>query len=246
MNEIPFIAASPPSLGRAHARRLRDVYRSAGWPCQDALEIDLLAAGLLERSRSAQGHETLRVTDTGIAWIAATLAKNRNALSAHEALVERVAQEMCRAGRLAWRGLSLRAQVPTGDEAKPLRWCVAKPDVFSIRHTSVEAYVEPVVHEVKVRRSDLLADLKQPAKRSAYLDLGECWYVLGCDARGRPVGTPEEIPAECGVMMVEKDRLVVARAARKPQRAALPFGVWMALAKTTPVSGPVEDAQSSL
>lgn len=35
-------------LGRAHAKRLREVYRSAGWPCQDLLEIELLAAGLLE------------------------------------------------------------------------------------------------------------------------------------------------------------------------------------------------------
>ncbi|WP_373684581.1 hypothetical protein [Ramlibacter montanisoli] len=41
-----------PALTRAHGRRLRDIYRSAGWPCQDALEIDLLAAGMLERVRS--------------------------------------------------------------------------------------------------------------------------------------------------------------------------------------------------
>jgi ABC-type sulfate/molybdate transport systems ATPase subunit len=37
---------------------------------------------------------------------------------------------------------------------------MAKPDVFSIRNTSVEAYAEPLVHEVKVRRADLLADLR--------------------------------------------------------------------------------------
>jgi hypothetical protein len=93
---------------------------------------------------------------------------------------------------LAWTGLGLRAQVATGDEAKPLRWCVARPDVFSIRHTSVETYVEPIVHEVKVRRADLLADLRQEAKRAAYRDLGECWYVLGRDARGRAIAQPEE------------------------------------------------------
>lgn len=239
-------AATAPSFGRAHARRLREIYRSAGWPCQDPLEIDLLAAGLLERVRSALGHETLRVTDIGVQWLAQALARNRAALSAHEALVEQVAQEMCRAGRLAWRGLSLRAQVPTGDEAKPLRWCIARPDVFSIRHTSVESYVEPIVHEVKVRRADLLGDLKQPGKRGAYLDLGECWYVLGSDAKGRPIAEPEEIPEECGVLLVERSRLKVARPARRPQRAGLPFGVWMALAKSTPVSSPDEDAQGLL
>jgi hypothetical protein len=240
------IAPSSPELTKAHARRLRDIYRSAGWPCQDALEIDLLAAGLLQRVQSAAGHETLRVTDTGIQWLALTLARNRAALSAHEALVERVAQEMARAGRLAWRGLSLRAQVATGDAGKPLRWCIARPDVFSIRHTSVEAYVEPVVHEIKVRRSDLLADLRQEAKRAAYRDLGECWYVLGADARGRSIAEPDEVPGDCGVMLVQADRLVVARSAQRPPRAALPFGVWMALAKATPVASADGDAQGLL
>lgn len=234
-------------LGRAHARRLRDIYRSAGWPSQDALEIDLLAAGLLERVRSAAGHETLRVTDEGVRWLATVLARNRAALSAHEALVQRVAQEMARAGRLAWTGLNLRAQVPTGDEAKPLRWCVARPDVFSIRHTSVESYVEPVVHEIKVRRSDLLADLRQDAKRAAYRDLGECWYVLGTDARGRSIAEPDEVPPECGVLLAQAEgRFTVARAAIRPARAGLPFGVWMAMAKATPVANADDDAQGLL
>jgi hypothetical protein len=236
-----------PALTRAHGRRLRDIYRSAGWPTQDPLEIDLLAAGLLERERCAAGHETLRVTDAGVQWLAAVLARNRAALSAHESLVQRVAQEMARAGRLAWTGLSLRAQVATGEAAKPLRWCIARPDVFSIRHTSVESYVEPIVHEIKVRRSDLLADLRQEAKRAAYRDLGECWYVLGNDARGRAIGEPDEVPGDCGVMVLRADGgFSVARPALRPARAGLPFGVWMALAKATPIPGADEDAQGLL
>lgn len=241
----PSESTAPPGLTKAHARRLRDIYRSAGWPCQDALEIDLLAAGLLERVRAASGHETLRVTDDGVRWLATVLARNRAALSAHETLVEQVATEMARAGRLAWRGLSLRAQVPTGDAAKPLRWCIARPDVFSIRHTSVEAYVEPIVHEIKVRRSDLLGDLRQAAKRAAYRDLGECWYVLGTDARGRAIAEPDEIPAECGVLMAQGNRLAVARPAHRPARGGLPFGVWMALAKATPLASD-DDPQALL
>jgi hypothetical protein len=110
----------------------------------------------------------------------------------------------------------------------------------------VEAYVEPVVHEIKVRRSDLLADLRQEAKRAAYRDLGECWYVLGTDARGRGIAEPEEVPGDCGVMLVQAERLVVARAAQRPPRAALPFGVWMALAKATPVASADGDAQGML
>ena len=236
MNPIPIRSTVLPSgLGKAHARRLRDVFRSAGWPCQDPLEIELLAAGMLDRVQAPSGHESLRVTDAGVQLLAATLASNRAAFSLHEALVERVAREIGRAGRIAWRGLGLRARVPGPGGGKSLRWCIARPDVFSIRNTSVEKYVEPSVHEVKVRRSDLLGDLRHPAKRAAYLDLGECWYVLGCDARGRCIAEPEEIPAQCGVLVLERDRLVVARPAPRCSRGALPFATWMALAKATPM-----------
>ena len=66
---LPASAASPPVPSRAHLRRLRDIWRSAGWPCQDAVEIELLAAGLLERVRALSGHETLRVSDAGVALL---------------------------------------------------------------------------------------------------------------------------------------------------------------------------------
>lgn len=41
-------------------RRLRQLWRSAGWPCQDMLEVELLALGWLERQQDAHGRETLR------------------------------------------------------------------------------------------------------------------------------------------------------------------------------------------
>lgn len=225
------------ALTVVHRRRLRDIWRSAGWPCQDMVEVELLAAGWLERVRSDAGHETLRVTDAGIAVLAETLQRNRGARDAHEALVERVAREMTRAGRIAWRGLSLRAKVGDG-------WCMAMPDVFSIRHTTVEDYLEPVVHEVKVRRADLLADLKREAKRAAYLQLsGECWYVLR-----EGIAEPDEVPPECGVLIAREDGgpLDVARPA--PKRALrLPFHAWMVLARATPMEGwAADDSQTWL
>lgn len=229
-------------LGRPHARRLRDIHRSAGWPCHDALEVDLLASGMVARVIAASGHESLRVTDAGIALLAETLARNRAVLSAHEALVDQVAREMARAGRIVWRGLSLRARV--ADVDGQTRWCIAKPDVFSIRNTTVETYAQPVVHEVKVRRADLLGDLRRDAKRAAYLDLGgECWYVLGCDARGRCIGEPGEIPLECGVLVVEQGRLAVARPAPRRAVARIPFSVWMVLAKSAPALPPDDEQQ---
>ncbi|MBU1361917.1 MAG: hypothetical protein KKC79_11855 [Gammaproteobacteria bacterium] len=239
------------ALGRVHASRLRSIYRSAGWPCCDAIEIDLLAAGMLERVRSGLGHETLRLTDAGIAWVAGARAGHRTALSRHEALVEQVAREMTRAGRVAWRGLSLRARLAGAEGADGTpgkhRWCVARPDVFSIRNTSVEAYAQPIVHEVKVSRADLLSDLRKPDKRAAYLDLGgECWYVLGCDAKGRPIGEPDEIPTGCGVLVAREGRLEVARSAVHRALPRLPFSVWLALAKAQPVAGFDEESQDLL
>ena len=252
-----------PVLGRVHTRRLREIYRSAGWPCQDLIEVELLAAGMLTRITSALGHETLRVTDAGIALLAATLSGNRAARSDHELLVLRVAREMARAGRVVWTGLSLRARVPmdeggaTTPEATAgvsqgelagagaagvippdkAQWVIAMPDVFSIRNTTVEAYVHPVVHEIKVRRSDLLGDLKKPAKRAAYLDLGgECWYVLGTDAKGRSIGEADEIPTECGVMLARAEQLSVLRPAPRRAIERLPFAIWLELAKRTPLA----------
>lgn len=331
-------SAPPPALGTAHWRRLRALWRSAGWPCHDLLELDLLVAGLLYRQLDAAGRDTLRLTDAGLQALAAHTQRNRRARDAHEALVERVAVEMHRAGRLVWRGLSLRAHVgnavnntteqpekplfstknavdesggslfdwcessgcdhpvgnfvinthPTSDglpvktagfhaEDKPVggvcnplqygpgqadlhtapmrrassaeagRWVVAMPDVYSVRQTSVENYLLPICHEIKVRRADLLADLKRPAKGQAYRALAsECWYVLRAG-----IGLPEEIPPEFGVLVAHPapsceamadaaasfdggyGRLEVLRPA--PRRAFKPdFALWMALAQATP------------
>jgi hypothetical protein len=228
-------AMSDVLITTAHRRRLRDMYRSAGWPCQDALEIELLAAGLLERVRDAHGRETLRVTNAGVEMLAETLQRNRARRDAHELLVERIAREMTRAGRIAWRGLSLRAKVGDG-------WAMAMPDVFSVRHTSVEAYLEPVVHEIKVHRTDLLSDLRSQAKRAAYLQLSrECWYVIRAG-----IAEPHEIPPECGVLIATDTALEVVRAAPK-RPMQMPFGLWMALARATPLDGwRLEDEQGQL
>jgi hypothetical protein len=231
------------------------------------LEVELLAAGLLERRLSGGGHETLRVTDAGIQVLAQVFASNKAARSPHEDLVEQVALVMTRAGRLAWRGLMLRVPLPRallrGDAddggvsstAEPQAqleafasgenpsigsdhaWCMACPDVFSIRRSSVESYLQPVVHEIKVSRADLLGDLKKPAKRAAYLEMASaCWYVLGHDAKGRPIAEPEEVPAECGVMFALGGELRVAREAPRRAVERLPFHVWMTLAKAEPAA----------
>lgn len=252
-------ATTAPVLTRQQARRLRDIHRSAGWPAQDGLEIELLASGMLHRVAEAGGAERLRLTDRGIACLAQALQRNRQALSAHDALVARVAQALLRDGRIVWTGLAVRARLPSEPDAAPAhadglapqdfalhgeppsaapaRWKICKPDVFSIRNTTVAAYLQPVVHEIKVSRADLLGDLRLSDKRDSYLDLGgQCWYVLGCDARGRPIAQEHEVPASCGVMLARADGpLEVLRHAPRRVVPDLPFALWMSLARAAPL-----------
>jgi len=257
----PIPPVPPIPLPRPHARRLRELYRSAGWPCLDAIEIDLLAAGLLERvpARDADGtlRENLRLTDAGVAALAVALQRNRAAYDAHEHLVGLVVRQMQRAGRTAFTGLSLRAPV---DDAQGLRrWVVARPDVFSVRNTTVASYLVPAVHEVKVRRADLLGELRETpraqAKRGAYLAMGsECWFVLGRDAKGREIGDASEVPPAFGVMQGSRSaggvwRLEVVRPAPRrtmPHEAGLPFSAWLALARAMPQPPLEDDAQARL
>ena len=161
------------TLKRIHAQRLRVVGRFAGWPYQDVVEVDLLAAGLLQQVITDHGHAVVRVTDAGIQHKANAAQENRQARSTHETLVDKVVESMLRDGRITWTGLSLRARVSgTGIDTSDIKWKVCQPDVFLIRNSSIQNYLEPVVHEIKGSRADLLGDLKRPEKRGTYLNAG--------------------------------------------------------------------------
>ncbi len=254
----------PVQLKRQHLQRLREIHRTGGWPAHDMVEVSLLAAQMVTMERATQGHEVLRLTELGIATLAQAHQRNVAARCAHEDLVDRVAQllasSLAQDARLVWRNLELRVAVPRTEVSTPQpahhsesltldltpdmadkaasqgsRWAVARPDVYSIRQSSVQAYLEPWVHEIKVSRADLLGDVKKPDKRAAYLaSASACWYVLGSDAKGRCIGTDADIPPECGLMVMEKDRLLMVRDAPRRAVAQLDFQVWMALAKATP------------
>jgi hypothetical protein len=227
------------ALGAAHRRRLREMWRGAGWPCHDGVELDLLAAGLLQRRWDAAGREALQVTDAGIQLLAAARQRNKASYGEHEALVETTACEMQRAGRMVWCDLSLRAPLTEPDGGA--RWVVARPDVFSIRSTTVEAYVEPVIHEIKVSRADLLADIRRPGKAQAYLALAsQCWYVTRAG-----LCTADDIPAPFGLMEAQGRSLVVVRPAPRRQ-VMLGFAQWMALARATVLPPAEADPQAPL
>lgn len=153
------------NLTRRHLTRLRQIYRSSGWPTRDLIEVDLLVTGLLESDVVSQGRETLRVTPDALNALSDAHALNKLSRSAHDELVMRVARQMQQDNRIVCTVLPLRAQVEN-------QWVQAVPDVYSVRNTSVENYLFPTAHEIKVSRADPLSDLKKPEKRAAYLELG--------------------------------------------------------------------------
>ena len=282
-----------PKLNRSHRTRLMQIWRSAGWPCKDGIEIDLLAARLVALQATPGGCETLQLTEAGIAHLAEARQSGLRALSGHDRLAQRFAeQHLLAGGRIVWRELSLRAPtvpmpdvalvanavateaaanlaaLPTalsamdslwgdgdlaqGDEAPPVAsrparqsWRMARPDLFSVRNTSVEAYLQPMVHEIKFSRADLLSDLRHAAKRQAYEWLCEsCYYVFPAH-----IAKPEEIPPQFGIWVlhggVDDGHFELLRPARHAV-CKLPFAVWMALCKAAPLRSQSETAQTRL
>jgi hypothetical protein len=220
---------------RAHLRRLRQYFRSAGWPCHDNLEVDLLVAGLAERAPpDASGVQPIRVTEAGIAALSGYRQQNRRALDTHDALVERIARQLVDEGRVVFRGVSLRAKVDTA-------WKPVRPDVFSIRNTSHDAYLAPFVHEIKVSRADLQTDLRNPGKRAGYQALSQqFYYVLAAG-----IAEPDEVPTDCGVIVAEAERLRVLRPS--PVRdVRLVTLHWLQLAKSRAEFGADDDGQMEL
>lgn len=230
-----------PTPTRPQVRRLRQVYRSAGWPCLDAMELELLAAGWLERQQDPDGRERLRLTDAGVQAAALGVETNRRARSTHDALVARVAAELQRAGRVVWTGLSLRAGLPAEGDPERRRWALCQPDVFSLRVTTKPEALEVCIHEIKVSRADLLSEWRRPAKSAAYAALSEqtCFVV--------PAGlvTEDEVPAAYGLWLAHPTHFELARPA--PRRSHQPaFATWLALARATPVPAPLDEAQGAL
>ena len=69
------------------------IWRSAGWPCRDGIEIDLLAARLVVLQPGADGCETLQLTEAGIAYLAEARQSGLRALSSHDRLAQRFAEQ---------------------------------------------------------------------------------------------------------------------------------------------------------
>ncbi len=178
--------------------------------------------------------QSIRVTDAGLGALSGYRQQNRHALDSHDALVERIARQLVDEGRVVFRGVSLRARVDTS-------WKPVRPDVFSIRNTSHEAYLAPFVHEIKVSRADLLTDLRNAGKRAAYQALSQQFYYVLAEG----IAAPEEVPADCGLIVAEAQQLRLLRPspAREVRLATLH---WLQLAKSRAEYGAENDGQLEL
>lgn len=224
MNPLPRDLTAPT---RVQLRRLHQYFRSAGWPCHDNLELDLLALGLIERA-GAHG-ERIVVTEAGIRALAQRLERNRHAFDDHETLLARVARELHAQRRLVFANLTLRARVEE-------RWVVSRPDLFSLRDVVYSEHLHPSIHEIKVRRADLLGDLRDGGKRAGYQALSAAFYYVIAEG----IAEPDEIPPDCGVIVATRDRLVTARRPR-PRVAQLSAAQWLSIARRAALPVDPED-----
>ena len=105
------------------------------------------------------------------------------------------------------------------------RWLAVRPDVYSLACTKNAARLAPTVHEVKVSRSDFMADLANPDKRGGYLKIAARLVYVA------PLGIidPAEVPDGCGLVEeVAEGRFRAAKRA-KSRKVDLPPAVFMNL-----------------
>lgn len=269
-HDEPVPAAPADALGVAHRRRLLAIWRSAGWPCHDPIELDLLAAGCLARSHDSAGRETLRVTDAGIARLAAARRAHQGARSPHESLVDRIAEQLGREGRWAWRGLALWAMVPIAVEAEDpavqlsgelfahheLPSELSEPLGQPAGRTSRGAWVRTLPDLFSIRPSSR-ADRLEPEVHEIKVQRGDLLSDLRRPAKGAAylslagactyvmaegIGTADEVPEPFGVMLARPQGIELVRAPLR-RSAALVLPTWLALARATPCAATDEPWQ---
>lgn len=182
-------------LTRLHFRRLRHYWQGKSLPgggasLTDGIDLDLAAAGLIER-RDVIGGVYFTTTPAGERELHAEKQREIQRRAPHHELASRLALHLQEKGRVTWENIELRVDVDSGKRQ------LIRPDVFSLAATYNEKNFAPCVHEVKVSRSDFLSDVAKPEKRTGYLAVAESVFYVA------PLGLidPAEVPDECGLVV---------------------------------------------
>lgn len=180
-------------MTRKHYARLRQYWhagRTGLVSHGDGIVLDLAAAKYLEFAPSG-GVLMLAITQAGIEELHAETQREKARRQPHHALAGRLAEWLREQKRVTWENIELLVPSPEGGKQ------AVRPDVFSMATTYDEKRLNPCVHEVKVSRSDFLADVAKPEKRAGYAQISEVLFYAA------PAGliAAEEVPPECGLVV---------------------------------------------
>lgn len=203
-----------PTLTRAHHKRLRTLF-SYGRPVHvgqlGGVELDLLVLGLIAQddTRHHHGSAVVKVTQAGIDMLNAERQRLVAAQRPHHDLAARLSAHLRTKGKFTWENVEFRNPSPV---YVPGAWGGVRPDVFACLPSLRAERAAPEIYEVKVSRSDFLADLARPDKAGAYLDLAGAVYY--CASEG--LIKPAEVPSPYGLICERADgEFVLAKRARR-------------------------------
>lgn len=197
------------ALTRKHYKRLRWFFQSASGAAGsvDNVDLDLSALGLIERVEK-YGVVYFKITPEGTSELSAENLREIERRQPHHSLAGRLAQWLRDQGRMTWENIEFRIEV---DSDGQIRNMPVRPDVFSVFTTLNASEIKPHVHEVKVSRSDFLADLAKPEKRGSYAHIAEAVYYVAPEG----IIDPKECPSECGLIV---ETAVGFEVSKKPRR----------------------------
>jgi hypothetical protein len=224
---------TPPAtdLTARHLRVLRNVWsrgRAVALAELGGVELDLIAAGLLEQVHGGGYGPSVRATDKAVAVLAAHRQKVRAGQQPHHDLAGRLAHHLQTKGFLTWSNVEF---AHPNRRASAVDWGTVRPDVFACWPSLQVRSAKPAIYEVKVSRADFLADVAKPLKRKAYADLAQAVYYCCPDGMIAPAEVPDGFGLLCEV---SQGQFALRRKARRqPGFALAPNTLMTLLVKTS-------------
>lgn len=189
-------------LTRKHHSRMRMIMQMRYYEeLTDAIDLELFHWKLIETNTSPEARSFrpgVVLSDLGRQKLAEFSAKVKVERSPHHELGAALASHLRKElKRFTYENIEF-SHIRNAQGGK----ISVRPDVFSILPTYNKDNIAPMVHEIKVSRSDFLTDIKKPEKRGTYSLIAEKVYYVA------PAGMlkPEEIPVGYGFMEYDKER----------------------------------------
>jgi len=187
-------------LNRKHYARLRLIMTSSYYQeLKDSIDLELYSMDLIKvNSGGTTWRSVVELTEKGRKSLAEFVARIKKERSPHHELAARLAEYLrINDSRFTYENIEFsNIRCEQGGKI-----CV-RPDVFSIKPTYNKKNLSPMVHEIKVSRSDFLTDIKKPEKRGTYYLIAEKVFYVA------PKGMikQEEIPEGFGFIEYDQEK----------------------------------------